>query len=883
MKELTFFGWDRAAGALAANPHGGRLQAIVNLRVRGNDPAAAQVRPLSFEFLGPPDVTALLPGAIGHVSPEPGSTDAEETMCAYVELGAPDLPWRYSPEARVADAWKPWLVLVVGPTDQVALQPGRRVAIAPAVQAAHPLGQSARWAHVQRTNPSPPAAPHRLSRLLSPYPLRANTDYLAVVVPAHKPNGEPSWTGAGADALVPVYHSWRFRTGDAGDFKDLALRLKARRIDDPMLANLGRDAVEYPLPDRANVVTVRSALVPPAAVPPTGADPDGPPPSDVAASVAAMRVPTHDALGRHVIQLPLYGEAWVADPLQPPGGWGAALNGHPRHRVAAGLGLWCGVGEQDLISEAAAARAAGVFVASQRIRGLTAGLAASGALWARRLPATPEARLLLFGPALARVAGDYGDGRVGSVLGAIADPGNGATNGRPLPPALLSSAARRLLRPRTSLARLAGENALAPESIVGSANRCERLAPVERPARAPDRGASQRFLPHADFLAEELGLGETGGLFAEPTAQAVGQALDAAGFDRGWLDAISPGLWPEMLRALTAPDGPDEVALAQLRERSRGREEALGAGRLGETLDRIEQDAPRPPRCRPVGLAVLDAALTAAFRPDRQGLAARRVLDTIEGLDPLEPFAPPEICPDLDLPAWTFLRREDRRWLLLGREGIAPDDVVAVGTNPRFINAFLAGLNTQALAELRWRNIPVKSGCTPLRRFWNRIDREPGGGGPAPTDINGIASWDVSQPLGHPAHSPDPDGVRHLVLVFRTDLFRRYPRTLVYLTPSATTAAGTPDWAKDAPLATKVAPIFSGEVDPDLVFFGFPLPPEDLEDRWVVVEEPPPGYRFSEARLRLSGALDGGAAAAAAFAPPTRVLFRGDQFLAVPA
>ena len=129
-------------------------------------------------------------------------------------------------------------------------------------------------------------------------------------------------------------------------------------------------------------------------------------------------------------------------------------------------------------------------------------------------------------------------------------------------------------------------------------------------------------------------------------------------------------------------------------------------------------------------------------------------------------------------------------------------------------------------------------------------------------------------------------------MVFRTDLFRRYPRTLVYVTPAAKDGAGKPDWMADAPLATKTDPVFTGEIDEDLVFFGFPMPPEELADKWVVVEEAPPGYRFRVADLLedipdppapkppLPRPLDGGISAQHAFALPTRVLFRGDQFLA---
>jgi hypothetical protein len=878
-EDLTFFGWQRAGGALQGAARAGRLRAKVTLEARAVETGEAQAVDVEFEFYGPRDVVTFLPGAVTGVSPPAGAQSAEETMCAFVELGAPDLPWRYAPVPAVANAWQPWIVLVVGPTNQVTLQPGGRVSIAHDVLLKHPLAQSARWAHVQQTNPPAPALSHVVSRLLSPYDMAPNTDYLAVVVPAFTSNGAPTWTGGEAEVDLPAYYSWRFRTGDAGNFKDLALRLRTRSVDDPLVAQVGRGDLEYPLPVAANVVTVRSALVPPSAVPPSGVDPDGPAPTDVATANAAMRLPAADAQGRHIVQLPRYGDAWVADPLQPAAGWGAILNGEPRHRVAAGLGLWCGVAKQDLIADAARERAAGVFIAAQRIRALTAGLAAGGSVWTRRLPAEPEDRLALFGPSLARVAATDAAGGGETVLSAITDRDNGRSNGRPMPPALLSAAARRMLRPGTARARQAKPGALAPAAIITAANLCARLAPVRRPAEAPDGGKSQRGLPHADFLGSDLGRGDSRNVFGAPDEAALARALTDAGADADLLRVVPQARWAELLRAIFPPSRrrTNDAMLAALRNPVAGEPRDNGLGRLQEALAHAENDAQRRPRCRPVDLSRLDAVLQDAFRPDRKGVAARRVLDTITGLDPAEPFAPPEICPDLDLPAWRFLRDEGRKWLLLGREGIQLDDVIALGTNPRFINAFLTGLNTQALGEMRWRNIPVRSRCTPLRRFWQRVTPATAATPSTPTtDIVGIHKWNVNQALGHPDHAPDPDQTRQLVLAFRTELFRRYPRTLVYLTPATKNAAGKPDWMKDATFAPNTAPVFTGEIDEDLVFFGFPVKPEALADLWVVVEEAPPGYRFDP--VKLAGA-DGGNAAASAFVLPTRVLFRGDQFL----
>jgi len=66
------------------------------------------------------------------------------------------------------------------------------------------------------------------------------------------------------------------------------------------------------------------------------------------------------------------------------------------------------------------------------------------------------------------------------------------------------------------------------------------------------------------------------------------------------------------------------------------------------------------------------------------------------------------------------------------------DSVIALESNAIFVDSYLAGLNSQLLGELRWRNIPVATGCTPIRRFWDRTDT---GSGERADDIVGIGSW----------------------------------------------------------------------------------------------------------------------------------------------
>jgi len=108
-----------------------------------------------------------------------------------------------------------------------------------------------------------------------------------------------------------------------------------------------------------------------------------------------------------------------------------------------------------------------------------------------------------------------------------------------------------------------------------------------------------------------------------------------------------------------------------------------------------------------------------------------------------------------------------------------------------------------------------------------------------------------------------------LVVVLRTELFRRYPDTLIYLVPNGGSFVNPPP---DPTLVTHVPPVFVGEVERDLPFFGFPVSPADIRSYWVVIEQVPHGYRFLNLRSPLgAGATDGGNWAAKTFVQPVRV------------
>ena len=150
--QLQFFGWWRPPGAAAVSSGAltaGRLSATLALTARDLDNASDSAsRTLSYDLLGPGDVTGLAPGAVVHTYPSAGALNVEVEKAVYAELAAPDLPWRHTVALPQGKALRPWMVLLVGTPDEIEVA-GTTVRLQPSVLDAHPLTASARGAHVE--------------------------------------------------------------------------------------------------------------------------------------------------------------------------------------------------------------------------------------------------------------------------------------------------------------------------------------------------------------------------------------------------------------------------------------------------------------------------------------------------------------------------------------------------------------------------------------------------------------------------------------------------------------------------------------------------------------------------------------------------------------
>jgi hypothetical protein len=290
-------------------------------------------------------------------------------------------------------------------------------------------------------------------------------------------------------------------------------------------------------------------------------------------------------------------------------------------------------------------------------------------------------------------------------------------------------------------------------------------------------------------------------------------------------------------------------------------------------IDLVGAMRPLDRPCRTVDLEGLGRRVADVISPlGPNAPALLRVCASVTGIDVCN-MEPPEVCIGLNYEVWKLLRQKAKSWLLPGIEDLEKNAVVAMESNPAFVEALLVGLNTQLLAELRWHNLAIAPKCTPLRWFWGNFDYKTDA---RVDDIRGIDLWKDTR-LGDKQHQVlppgDPTGNRDLVMVFRTDLFRRYPSTLVYLTPVGDDAAlkdEKPDFASRRAIPAKI----KGSIGEDVTFFIFDISPSELAKYRVVLDQPPAELRF---RNDQGDEADHGAAfAKLAIDKPIRVAIEGD-------
>jgi hypothetical protein len=424
-------------GIMPATAPAARTQVPVALRLESPGHASRDVTRV-MSLIGPGDVVTIEPRQVLRVTPTAGTRDAEPEFFPAIEFDAPDLPWAYSPVLPEATRLLPWMVLiVVEALPDVFVAPGQqgqspwilRLPAETARRELPDLSDAWAWAHAQVACASADQIPatlagqpdRTLSRLLAPRRLHPFRAYHACVVPAFlsgriaglggdpasdpalRTGHEPAWSASDAPAELPVYYTWTFRTGEAGDFESLAQRLRPAPLDMPVVPT----PLHLSLPSGSTELTVD--WEPPLRVPGTPLTKPRRPASAVTQIRNALRPSTP---ARPVLGPAYFGAPWSDDtPLAPLTQWGPELNVTPMFRAAAGLGAEAVRKEQETLVAAASAQLE-AFRARQR-EGRRKQLAATfaGRVTARLARAPQRERTRVLAPLVAasqQAASDVG-------------------------------------------------------------------------------------------------------------------------------------------------------------------------------------------------------------------------------------------------------------------------------------------------------------------------------------------------------------------------------------------------------------------------------------------------------------------------------------------
>ncbi|MES2525065.1 MAG: hypothetical protein V4617_20370 [Gemmatimonadota bacterium] len=540
LEEYTFLPYVRSGLSRAlVKPIGAATRATVPVSVTvKDDEEHTEVVSRTVTLRGPGDIVGLESAAIVRRVPSPNSRNVEETFLVHVEFDRPELPWLFTPDRPAANRLRPWLVLVVVEASTSTIEPGpaelpdrlrtRRGELPP-------LDDSWAWAHAQVVGPpvdwpdiearlSESHAATNLSRLVSPRRLQPDTTYIAALVPAYDAGVRagmgasggtlgPAWTRAsnGSDAdgeiVLPVYDTWRFSTGKAGDFESLAEKLHGvaapwnvgRRIIDVTNPRGGLEPLEDDEPGRLQIL--RCALVSPAP-PPVEA------PSETSEWSDARREELREtldapALATNAEALPRVGPRIYARWQRGAATLGTALaetdwfhqlNTSPLHRIVAGLGTRVVQHDQEALMQGAWAQVGKINEANQLLTRLQFGRYVSEALHRNHLTRLDVGTL-------AQVTrGVHAKLRMNGAALTV----HGLVRQSATPPAAMTGAFRRLTRTRGPLARFTDAAGLArlqgmvakgaaftdfrrayvePDGVTGLSQRAVNALPAELVAR----------------------------------------------------------------------------------------------------------------------------------------------------------------------------------------------------------------------------------------------------------------------------------------------------------------------------------------------------------------------------------------------------------------
>ena len=842
---LRFLSWMRRGLARAVTGTG-----TVEVSVAVNGEALSH----TIRVRGPGDVAGLASRQVLRTDPPDGTVDFEPNYFAAVELASPDLPWMFTPAAPAANKLTPWLVLVVvREAEGVTLVDGVLSIVSPAVASAElpDLAEAWAWAHVQSAveiagdvGAVLAATPEALvARLLCPRRLDASTWYRACVVPGYAQGvraglGEtvdpadlsPAWTSTTASVTLPVYHSWRFRTGPEGDFESLVRRLTARELpSDVGLHDLNVGSPGGGLPEQPGLtLSYQGALRAPSAEPrawkephrstfqramqailaaPTPFEPDGP--YQPLRDDPVLAPPSYGLAPSGEGAVPAVGEPPVgsraAGPIGGPIG-GGPLPGSPGPEPTSPE--WLGEVNLDPVHRATAGLGAEVVRRNQERFAAT--------IWEQVGPLRDINRLL----ARSRLAAEIGL-KLKARVGALDDG------------ALLQVAAPSLSRmadtQHGTLATRAAASAI-PSGVVSAAFR-RALRPGGTAARS--LGAAGKVIDPSGTLTARIAADPATMLAFTSLTRPVGTSIeDGAGSARTTAEQIRVGK--------VAPAIKQMMLAASAARATRGKR-TRRAARVDTDLDLggvviVEH---LPPLTNLLALPELAQLIRVGLDPVATISARLRASITAPATAWATQAVPERMLatPVIDDPTYEMLVAITSEYMVPGLGTVPPETVALLEPNDAFLEAFVLGANHELARELMWREVPVDLLGTWIRRFWDGPD--------AAGDVPTIDAWS-DRALGR--HVTGTAKAVGIVVLIKGTLLRRYPDTRIYAVPAAWNSDRT-ERIEDT-TRPRAEPLFSGHLGNDASFHAFSLSEADARGDtdglgfFLVFEECPSGPRF---------------------------------------
>lgn len=746
-------------------------------------------------------------------------------------------------------------------------------------------------------------------------------------VPAQK----PAWDATTTGVQLPFYFDWYFNTGERQDFESLVEQLKPRILDakigirlmdcsQPGFVKVDGEGKERPLapgekpglPAAAPPVqglegalkTDRTKSIPLTITPNAFQDELQilvNLPETIQTDLDALPGSEADFLNDPVVTVPFYGQNHARQRKTDKvlldvtkTGWYNDLNRDPRTRAPAGFGAGVVQKDQDKFMQKAWRQVERVYEGNRKIRNFQFIMQVSAFYNAQFfVKLAPEKLLAVTTMVHGRVMGSPTTIRQQLLESRLKTP-------------VFSAAFRRLARPAGKLAQrlsFAGE-AFDYSGLVTAIN-YDRITP------APPRGIPDG-IPSVDDLARQIQGGTIPAWLRWLMQNRVWLLIVVLGLLL--LLGISLGVWA--IAGALAVAGffwlqrrNDDVEVAEELVDPQKAEAAIRGVSPQPNFNVVLEGETVAPAATPGASPAADSVEARNFRsaaidlqqrvvirtPDKAPLAAFDVdgahAKLKSAIDPKAAFPlrlsafvkvpgrvfdrPEEIVdamahPDFEDATYAFLRDINNELLIPNLQLIPPDTISLLETNPKFIEAYMVGLNHEMGRELLWREFPTDLRGSYFRQFWEvKGVSNPDTPSDAEKlkDIVKIHTWQSTSELG--SHKPDPGpnadvrpGQKQVVLVIRGELLKRYPNTVIYAQKAIDDGHGN-NVIRETDLTPLQFdqelkfPLFRAEIDPDLRFFGFDLTiekakgtvdsndfPNDKRGWFFVIQEVPGEPRF---------------------------------------